>query len=152
MEISYYPGCTIKTNAINFEITALEVLNRLGVSAVELENWYCCGVMYSMASDNLMHQLAPVRTLIKAKESGKQSLLTLCSMCYNTLKRAESFIINDKEKRDKINEFMDREETSFSGDEVEVVHILKLLEEIGENRISKEVKEKHRRVAILNVL
>ena len=142
MEISYYPGCSIKTNALNFETTALEVLNRLGVSAKELANWYCCGVMYSMASDNLMHQLAPVRTLIRAKESGRQNLLTLCSMCYNTLKRAESFMKNDPEKSEKINEFMDREEIRFNGDEIEVVHILKLLEEIGLDRISKEIKKK----------
>jgi heterodisulfide reductase subunit B len=148
MEISYYPGCSVKTNALNFETTALAVLNRLGVRAIELENWYCCGVMFSMASDNLMHQLAPIRTLIKAKESGRQKLLTLCSMCYNTLKRAEIFVKNNPEKRDKINEFMDSEDMVYHGYEVEVVHILKLLEEVGVEKIAGEVrKEQSTRVA-----
>jgi heterodisulfide reductase subunit B len=140
MEISYYPGCSVKTNALNFETTALEVLKRLDITALELESWYCCGVMFSMASDNLMHQLAPIRTLIKAKESGRDRLLTLCSMCYNTLKRAENFIKGDEEKRNKIAEFMDSEDTAYHGDEVEVVHILKLLDEVGAERIGREVK------------
>jgi len=141
MEISYYPGCSIKTNGINFETTALAVLSRLDISAQELASWYCCGVMFSMVSDNLMHQIAPIRTLIKAKKSGRGRLLTLCSMCYNTLKRAERFMRSDKEKRDTINEFMDSEDTIYNGDEVEVVHILTLLEEVGADIIGKAVKK-----------
>jgi heterodisulfide reductase subunit B len=140
-EISYYPGCSVKTNGINFEKTALGVLETLGITAVELDSWYCCGVMYSMASDNLMYQLAPVRTLIKAKESNRKKLLVLCSMCYNTLKRAERFLEADEEKRNTIAEFMDRESTSYSPDDIEVVHILELLRDIGAKRIGKKLSK-----------
>lgn len=41
-------------------------------------------------------------------------VITLCSMCYNTLKQASLFI-KDGEKLDKINVFMDREE-EYKGD------------------------------------
>ena len=148
MDISYYPGCSIKTSGINFEKTALEVLRLFNITVHELEDWYCCGVMYSMASDNLMLQVAPVRTLIKAKESGNKKLLTICSMCYNTLKRAEIFIRNDEEKRRTINEFMDLERTEFNGDEVEVVHILQLFEYIGLEVLSSKMKKKKSTIKI----
>jgi len=140
MDIAYYPGCTLKTKGINFEKTALAFLELFDVNAVELEDWYCCGVMYSQTTDNLMHQLAPIRTLIKAKESGSKELLTLCSMCYNTLKRSQLFIQSDEEKREKINNFMDRE-IDFNGDEVEIVHILNLLEQIGVDKLRAKIEK-----------
>ncbi len=140
MEIAYYPGCTLKTTGLNFEKTALAFLKLFDVHAVELEDWYCCGVMYSQTTDNLMHQLAPIRTLVKTKEAGSSRLLTLCSMCYNTLKRAQLFIVGDEEKRDKINTFMDRE-LDFEGDEVNVVHMLNLLKEIGLEAVKEKIQQ-----------
>lgn len=142
MEISYFPGCTLKTKAVNFENTALAVLKKFDIDAKELNNWFCCGAVFSLASDNLMYQLSSIRTLIKAKETGNKRLLTLCSMCYNTLKRAALLVQNDEEKRKKINDFMYKEETEFNGDEVEVVHILKLFEEIGLEKIENNVEKK----------
>ena len=123
------PGCTLKTKARNFESTTLELLELLGVRAQELPDWYCCGTTYSLASDNLMMHLAPIRTLVKAKEAGRPELLVLCSMCYNTLRRAQALVLADSEKRDKINEFMYDEQTSLRGDEVRVVHLLEFLKE-----------------------
>jgi len=58
MDISYYPGCTLKTKAVNFEKTALAYLGKLDVNAIELKDWNCCGVMFSQSQDNLMKQLA----------------------------------------------------------------------------------------------
>jgi heterodisulfide reductase subunit B len=123
------PGCTLKTKAKNFETTTLKLLELLDVRTEELTDWYCCGTTYSLASDNLMNHLAPVRTLVKAKESGLEELLVLCSMCYNTLRRAQELVCSDEEKRRKINEFMYDEETDFRGDEVRVLHLLTVLQE-----------------------
>src|SRR4030042_6012933 len=106
MEIAYYPGCTLKTTGINFEKTALALLALFDIQAIELSDWYCCGVMYSQAADNLMHQLAPLRTLLKAKETGSDRLLPLCSMCYNTLKQSQLFFQQDRGKREKIKAFL----------------------------------------------
>jgi heterodisulfide reductase subunit B len=148
MDISYYPGCTLKTKGLNFEKTALALLELFDVNAVELEDWYCCGVMYSQTTDDLMHQLAPIRTLIKAKESGNEKLLTLCSMCYNTLRRAQRFIQSDEEKREKINSFMDQE-IDFFGDEVAVVHLLEILQDdIGISELRAKIKKNYSDVLI----
>jgi heterodisulfide reductase subunit B len=148
MKISYYPGCSMKTAGINFEKTAIAVLASAGVEVVELEKWYCCGVMFSMASDNLMHQLAPVRTLIRAKETGNGRLLTLCSMCYNTLRRAQLFMCSDEDKNRKINDFMDLEETEFNGNEVEVVHLLQLLDSLGPDTLGGMAKDRKKSLKI----
>lgn len=142
MKLSYYPGCTLKTNAKNFEDSAIAVLKTLGVELVELPRWNCCGTVYSLASDDLIHKLAPIRNLIRVKEQGEDRVVTLCAMCYNTLKRANIFVKKDKESRDKMNDLMDREEINYEGD-VKVFHILELLrDEIGFDEIAKKVKRK----------
>lgn len=125
MKLSYYPGCTLKTKACNLEESAMKCFEIMGVECVELPRWNCCGAVYSLADDDLIHQVAPVRDLVRVKEQGHEMVLTLCSMCYNTLSRANNLMRQDEKKRDTINRFMD-EEIDYAG-EVKVVHILDFL-------------------------
>lgn len=139
MKISYYPGCTLKTNAKNFEDSALCSLKHLGVEVEELRRWNCCGTVFSFATDDLIHHVAPIRNLIRTKESNSDSVVTLCAMCYNTLKRANKRVQGDPESLDKINKFMDREGISYNGD-VKVFHLLELLrDEIKFENIRKHI-------------
>ncbi len=139
MKLSYYPGCTLKTKSKNLEDSAIASMNALGVELVELPRWYCCGTVYSLADDDLMRQLAPLRNLIRVKGEGNSKVVTLCSFCYNTLKRANLMMKDDQAKRDALNSFLDEEE-DYQG-EVEVVHLLEMLrDEIGWEAISERVK------------
>ncbi len=139
MDLSYYPGCTLKTQAKNFEDSAIASMAALGVNLVELPRWNCCGTVYSLAEDDLVHHVAAVRTLIRAKEQGSNRVVTLCSFCYNTLKRADLLMRNSVEKRNTLNSFMD-EEPDYAG-EVEVVHLLQVLrDELGWEAVAEKVK------------
>lgn len=133
MKIPYYPGCTLKSTAQHFENTTLAVSSALDIELVELERWNCCGTVYSLASDDLIHQLAPVRILVRVQEMGYDRVTTLCSMCYNTLMQANLLVRNDPEKLMKMNSFMD-EEADYRGG-VTVVHYLTLLQERGFNHL-----------------
>jgi heterodisulfide reductase subunit B len=121
-KLGYYPGCTLKTKALNLEETALKSLEALGIDCIELDRWNCCGAVYSLADDDLIHHVAPVRNLVRARDQGCGTVVTLCSQCYNTLARANLLMREDEEKRKTINLFMD-EEADYAG-EVEVVHLL----------------------------
>jgi heterodisulfide reductase subunit B len=138
MEIGYYPGCALKAKAKNLEDSAIASLKALGVEMVELERWNCCGAVHNLADDDLVHFLAPVRDLIRAKEQGFSTVVTLCSMCFNTLARANLLIREDEVKRDALNDFME-EECNYAG-EVEVVHLLPFLrDQIGWDKLSEAV-------------
>jgi heterodisulfide reductase subunit B len=139
MKIKYYPGCSIKTSAEHFEISTKAVLKCLDVEVEELKRWTCCGTVYSLTSDDIMHHLAPVRNLLRVKEEGGDRVLTLCSMCYNTLKRANILVKRDEETREKIKDFMYKELIGYKGD-VDVIHLLQLLKEIGLEKIEENVK------------
>ncbi len=139
MKISYYPGCTLKTKAKNLEDAAIASMKALGMDVEELPRWNCCGAVHSLADDDLIHQVAPVRDLIRVVEMGNEKVVTLCSMCYNTLARANLLMREEEEKRNTINDFMD-EEIDYHG-EVEVVHFLSLLrDEIGWDGLREKVK------------
>jgi heterodisulfide reductase subunit B len=141
MKISYFPGCTLKSNAKNFEDSTLCSLKELGIDVQELKRWNCCGTVYSLATDDLMHHLASIRNLIRVKEAQTDSVMTLCAMCYNTLKRVNERIKADPESLEKIHKFMDEEEVSYQGD-VKVRHLLELLrDDIKFENIAKKVRK-----------
>ena len=139
MKICYYPGCTLKNHAKNFEDSTICSLNTIGVEVEELNRWNCCGTVFSLTTDDLIHHVAPIRNLIRAKEANYDKVMTVCAMCYNTLKRANERIKSDPESMDILNNFMDREETEYNG-EVEVFHLLEFLkDEIGFQDLAKKV-------------
>jgi len=139
MKISYYPGCTLKNNAKNFEDSSLFALQHLGVEVEELKKWNCCGTVFSLATDDLIHHVAPIRNLLRVKEAKTDTVMTSCAMCYNTLKRANERVKKDPESLEKINEFMYLEKTKYQG-EVKILHLLELLrDEITFENIAKKV-------------
>lgn len=141
MKISYYPGCTLKSNAKNFEDSTLCSLKHLGIEVEELPRWNCCGTVFSLATDDLIHHVAPIRNLIRVKESNSDKVMTLCAMCYNTLKRANERLKADPEALDKINNFMYRENIDYAGD-VSILHLLELLrDEIKFETIAEYVQK-----------
>jgi len=139
MSLAYYPGCTLKTKARNLEEPAVASMEALGFKLDEVPRWNCCGAVYSLADDDLIHQVAPVRNLIRVKKQGKTELVTLCAFCLNSLKRANLLMRQDVEKRNTLNAFID-EGIDYSG-EVKVVHLLEVLrDDIGWEALSQKVK------------
>ena len=146
MRIAYYPGCTLKTNAKNFEDSAIASAKELGIEMVEPDRWNCCGTVHALVKDDVMHHLAPVRNLIRVeelKEADKvdsKQVVTLCAMCYNTLKRSNQTFNEDADKKQKIHDVMYKEDIKYSGN-VEVLHYLEVLREIGWDKVKEAVKK-----------
>jgi len=138
MNLPYYPGCTLKSHAKNFEDSAIKVMKILENPLVEMDDWVCCGTVFSMTSDDLMLQLASIRNLLRAEEQNLDELVVLCSMCYNTLQRAKQFITADEENLNKVNDLMYKENIRYQGS-VDVTHLLSVIKD----RITFEkIKEK----------
>ena len=138
MKVSYYPGCTLKTSAKNMNDSAVAAMAKLDVELEELPRWNCCGAVYSLADDDLLHLVAPVRDLVRVKDLGYDKVVTVCSMCYNTLARANKLMRESEEKRYTINSFME-EESDYAG-EVEVLHLLPFLRDhIGWDKVKEKV-------------
>jgi heterodisulfide reductase subunit B len=143
--LTYYPGCSLKSTAKNFEDSTIAVSKSLGIELVEPERWNCCGTVHALASDDVMHHLAPIRNMIRVEELvqkeqvDNKKMVTLCAMCYNTLKRANQAFNTDKNKRQKIRDVMYKEDIEYSG-KVEILHLLEILRENGWEKVSDIVE------------
>lgn len=148
MKLLYYPGCTLKTSAKNLEKSAFAVMKALGHELVEMEDWNCCGVVASLTDDDLMHHLAPLRSLIHVEDAGEDKVITLCDMCCNTLKQTNLRVKENPDDLETLNLFMDRE-NDYKGT-VKVLHFLEFLrDEVGFSVLRKMVKNPLRGIRIM---
>jgi heterodisulfide reductase subunit B len=127
VKIPYFPGCTLKTKAQGFDVSARASAQALGVELAELEQWNCCGATFPLATDNELALVGPTRVLIEAAaqaaDAQDRRLVTLCSICYNVLKRTAHFLRQHEDKRERINLFIEQE----CRPELQVLHLLELL-------------------------
>jgi heterodisulfide reductase subunit B len=138
IKIPYFPGCTLNTKAQGFDAAGRASARALGFELAELTQWNCCGATFPLATDNELALVGPTRVLLQAQQEGAR-LATLCSICYNVLKRTAGFLRENEEKRERINLFVEEE---YRG-EVRVVHLLEILrDELGFETLGERV-EKH---------
>jgi heterodisulfide reductase subunit B len=141
MKLIYYPGCTLKNSARNFDVSTVSSMAELNVEVEELERWNCCGTVHALGSDNIMNRVAPVTNLIRVKEAQASEFMTSCAMCYNTLKRANIDVKKNPDKLSTINEFLTLETTKYQGD-VDVLHLLEYLRDrVGFDKVAEKVKK-----------
>ncbi|MEW5920143.1 MAG: CoB--CoM heterodisulfide reductase iron-sulfur subunit B family protein [Bacillota bacterium] len=138
MRYSYYPGCTLKTQAgASLERPALQAARALGIDLVEQEEWQCCGAVFPLATDEIAPFLAAVRSLATARDRGEK-LVTLCAACHHVLKRTNHLLQVGSETRDKTNNYLQLEQP-YTG-EGQVIHYLELLrDELGFDRVAQKV-------------
>ncbi|MGE5587908.1 MAG: CoB--CoM heterodisulfide reductase iron-sulfur subunit B family protein, partial [Clostridia bacterium] len=136
MGYAYFPGCTLRAKAKGFESSALASARALGIHLEELPNWQCCGATFPLQVDNSFPLVSPARTLASARKAGER-LVTLCSACYNVLKRTNHVMCTDADRRDKVNAFI---EEDYKGD-LEVAHFLEVLrDDVGFDALARRAK------------
>lgn len=137
MKVSYFPGCTLKTKAKDLDLYARKSAEALGITLEEIENWQCCGGVFTTAKDEVATKLSSVRVLKAAKDKD-QALVTVCSACHNVVKQTNSAMQNDKEFADKVNRYMG-EDGGYDGS-TEVYHFLELIRDVvGFDKVKEKV-------------
>ncbi len=141
MKLIYYPGCTLKNSARNFDVSTVSSMAQLNVEVEELDRWNCCGTVHALGAENVMNRVAPVTNLIRVKQAQANEFMTSCAMCYNTLKRANIDVKKNPDKLATINEFLNLEKTKYDGD-VDVLHLLEYLRDrVGFDKLAAKVKK-----------
>jgi len=138
MKVSYFPGCTLKTKAKELDKYARRCAEALGVTLEEIENWQCCGGVFTTARDEIATKLSSVRALTAAGKKG-QPLVTVCSACHNVIKQTNYAMNNDAEFAAKVNRYLGADD-SYDGS-AKVLHYLELLRDVvGFEKIREAVK------------
>jgi len=133
----YFPGCSLKTAAKDFDMSTKACAGALGIELKEMDEALCCGAVFSNVSDNLMLHSGPNRILARAQAQGN-ALVTLCAGCYNVLKRTNLQAKRNSTTQDKINTF---NEERYTGG-IDVLHFLEILrDKVGFDTIQGSVKK-----------
>ena len=136
MKVSYFPGCTLKTKAKDLDKYARKCAEVLGVTLEEVDNWQCCGGVFTTSTYEIATKLSSVRALKNAKEKN-QPLVSVCSACHNVLKQTNDAMKNNEEFSFRANNYIAPEE--YHG-ETEVIHYLELLrDKVGFDKIKEKV-------------
>ena len=126
MKVSYFPGCTLKNKALQLDVYARRCAEVLGVELEEIEEWQCCGGVFTTARDEVATKLSSVRAL-KAAKAKDQPLVTVCSACHNVIKQTNHAMQTDAEFASKVNGYMAEEPYDGS---TAVYHYLELLRDV----------------------
>ena len=127
MKFSYFPGCTLKNKAKDLDRYAIRSAEALGISLEEIENWQCCGGVFTTARDEIATKLSSVR-ILKAAKDKEQDLITVCSACHNVVKQTNNAMQNDAEFSSKVNRYM-ASEGGYDGSTT-VYHYLEMLRDV----------------------
>lgn len=100
MNYIYYPGCSLKGQGKSYEESLLAVMNKLGISCPEIDDWNCCGATaYMSINEKQAHALAS-RNLALAEMQGCTNgeavqMVTPCNACYLVLSKAMHYLEED---------------------------------------------------------
>ncbi len=138
MRYSYYPGCSLKTTASQYDSSTRAVMARLGCELEELEDWSCCGSTASEVVSPLLSSALAARNLALADARG-QELVTTCSGCFLNLFRLRSRLQRDRELERKLSQVLSQVGLHYTG-KARVRHLLEVIAtDIGVDAVQRQV-------------
>jgi len=140
LKVAVYWGCTIPAVQYAYEMSVRDVLPRLGVELVDLEDFSCCGIPLKSVNTFASIYLA-ARNMAIAEKTGLDKSLVLCNGCHLSLSEAKHFLKTDEKLRQQVDSVLNDEGLKFSGS-MRIWHIVDFLHDvIGKEAIKKTLKK-----------
>jgi heterodisulfide reductase subunit B len=123
MKLGYYPGCSLHSTGIEYDLSSRVVAKVLGIELEEIKDWVCCGSSPAHSSNELLSLALPAKNLAILKNENRLSEVCVpCASCYSRLKCAQARI-KDPAVRQKIEEVIEGE----FPDDISVMHMLDVI-------------------------
>ncbi|MBF0329265.1 MAG: CoB--CoM heterodisulfide reductase iron-sulfur subunit B family protein [Nitrospirae bacterium] len=123
MEIIYYPGCTLDASSKLYDVQTRIVMEKMGFSLRELEDWSCCGATSASKTDEFLAVALPARNLGIADATGLGEIVIPCSSCYSRMLVSQKILAKNAALKDRINS----ELTKKVQGSIKILNILELL-------------------------
>lgn len=137
IRIGYYPGCTLKGTAVEYDKSVTKIAPLLGVDLVEVPDWNCCGASSAHATNRKLSLALAARVLAIAEQEGMDRVLVPCAACYNRLVKTQVEAAENETLRQEISTII---EMPFSA-KTKPVGILEFFSEMGSEKIKSLVKK-----------
>jgi heterodisulfide reductase subunit B len=145
---AHFLGCVMPTKMPWAESAIMKTLPRLGIDVTYLTKSTCCpraGVWISV--DKRVWLTLASYNLLQAEQMGRDVMVS-CNGCYVTLYEANRVLQEDPKELEEVNKYLAAACKHYDG-KVRVRHLLEVLyEDVGIERIKKEAKKLHIKVAV----
>ena len=137
MRYALFLGCTVPTRALNYEMSARKVAEKLGIELMDIPEFTCCGFPIRSVSQEAGFLMA-ARSLAFAEKQGL-NIVTLCSACTETLQESNYHFAHHPEELTKSNEQLKKFGLQYNGGVV-VKHFSRMLwEDFGLDKIKEKI-------------
>ena len=134
VEISYFPGCSMKTSAKENNESLKEFFKKIGIKLVELPDWSCCGSSSAHCVDTRLALDLASRNIAIAPPD--KPLLVSCPSCTLRLKQAHLHIKEDPSLRER---FQSKWGKPFN-ENLKIIHYFELLEQHDFSKRPQDIK------------
>lgn len=133
MNYGYYPGCSQTHSAKEFDISLKKVLDKLGVTLEEINDWSCCGATSAHATNHRLASALALRNIVLAGSQGLKNMVAPCAACYNRLLTSQYEISKHSSLKKETEDLL----LSNIPNDVCVMNILQLFMKTGLNKITE---------------
>lgn len=138
-KVAYYPGCSLHSTGIEYDISTTAICKALGMDLVEIEDWVCCGSTAAHKSDPEASVQLPMENLRIVEKSGFSEVTMPCAACFNRHKVAQYDIRNHDGMSEQINQSLGYE---FQ-DSVDVTTLMdSLIGNVGLDKIEEATQKR----------
>ncbi|MDW7674591.1 MAG: heterodisulfide reductase-related iron-sulfur binding cluster, partial [Bacillota bacterium] len=136
MKYAYYPGCSLNSTGVEYNISSKAIAKHFGVELKEIDDWNCCGASAAHNTNHLLSLALPARNLAIAEKQGLD-IAVPCAACYSRLKASKLAVQQSAATKATINDII---EMDYQGSKdvfsmIDVVH-----NGIGLNKIRESVQ------------
>jgi len=135
--VGYYPGCSLKGTSLEYHLSLSRMIDALGLSVQELEDWNCCGATAAHAINDKLALALPFRNLAIAQEMGFSEVLTPCAACFSRFAATNKKLAQSEALKQEMAEITQRK---YRGT-VKVINLLEFIQKYALERIKDNIKQ-----------
>ena len=102
MKVAYYPGCSLRGTARDYEQSIKAVCEMLSIELSEIEDWNCCGATAAHSLNRKVSIELPARNIAIAQKSYSEMVVP-CPLCFNRLKTAQKELQSERKEKYEIS-------------------------------------------------
>jgi len=127
MKYAYYPGCSAHTSGKEYDKSFRLITKALDIELVDVPDWTCCGSHVTYVFNPTLAASLSARNLALVEKMGEGiEVVTICSGCYQTLKRSNELLKHDANIQARVKEALEAVNLSYNAN-VKIHHALETL-------------------------
>jgi len=135
---AYYPGCSLESLAVSYNMSTLETTRELGLEMAELDDWNCCGATSYFHIDELFAHALVARNIAIAEQEGLD-FVAPCSACFKNAYFTNEHMKHDPDLAEHINFALAADNLSLNGS-TKVRHLIEVfIEDVGYETLREKV-------------